>query len=59
MVPRFTNLAEVYVSVIGRLRGEDALDGGDVQIQLETNTTDLSGTVIGENNILLESGTIE
>ena len=47
----------MYVSVIGRLRGEDALDGGDVQIQLETNTTDLSGTVIGENNILLESGT--
>ena len=56
-VPRFTRSAEVYVSVIGRLRGEDALDGGDVQIQLETNTTDLSGTVIGENNILLESGT--
>ena len=44
----------MYVSVIGRLRGEDALDGGDVQMQLETNTTDLSGTVIGENNILLD-----
>ena len=33
------------------------MDGGDIKIQFETNTTDLSGTVIGNNNILLEDGT--
>ena len=58
-VPRFARSAEIYVSQIGRLRGEDALDGGDIQIQFETNTTDLSGTVIGGNNILLEDGTLQ
>ena len=56
-LPKFNRTAEIYVSQIGRLRGEDALNGGDIQIQFETNTTDLSGTVIGGNNILLEDGT--
>ena len=56
-VPRFNRPSEIYVSRIGRVKGEDALDGGDIQIQFETDTVDLSGVNIGGNNILLEEGT--
>ena len=56
-VPIFNRPSEIYVSRIGRVKGEDALDGGDIQIQFETDTVDLSGVNIGGNNILLEEGT--
>jgi len=58
-IPRFTRVAEVYVSQIGRLYYEAEIDQGDTQIQYETATTDAAGTNIGGNNILLESGTKE
>ena len=56
-VPRFARSSEIFVSQIGRLVYEDALDGGNVEIIYEANTTDLSGVNISGENIQLENGT--